>query len=478
MADNRQIAEKVLEAVGGKDNVSFLTHCITRLRFSLKDESIPDDEKIKEIDGVIGVNRTGSQFQVIIGTKVDKVYKEMCEIGGFSNKEESKEEKGSSGTSKKLEFRDIGGIILDYLSGSLTPAIPVMLAGSIAKMFAAIFGPDMLNLIAAESDLYTLLTFVGDAAFYFFPVVVGYTAAKKFGLTPVMGIFFGAILLHPTVISIAEQGGAFSVYGIPTKLQNYSSSLLPIILTVCVASFIEKFFKKVIPDSLRVLGVPVCTTAVTLPLMLCVLAPLGGFLGKYLCTAIMAIGNNFGPLGALIIGATWEFLVMTGMHQVMISSMILLFTESGYDPVVTLGAVSASMAVAGMCLGYFFAAKKKDDKSLAITNTIAAFIGGVTEPGLYGTGLANKKPFIGMMAGGAVGALYAALMGVKAYNMVPVANFLALTAYVGGEGSSNMLHGVISGIIAIIISGVVTFVICREKSDKTAVNIEKKLKKA
>ncbi|MBQ9327147.1 MAG: PTS transporter subunit EIIC [Solobacterium sp.] len=460
MADNRKIAEDVLAAVGGKDNVTFVTHCITRLRFNLKDNSIPKDDEIKAINGVIGVNRAGAQYQVIIGPNVDTVYKELCGIGGFAVQDAIDENLDAPKEKRPFSLKNLGTDILDALSGSLTPAIPVMLAASIFKMLCAVLGPSMLNVLPETSDLYTLFTFVGDAGFYFFPVLIGYTAAKKFGLNPAMGIFFGAILIHPTVISLVNEGVSFRVFGIPANLQNYSSTILPILLTVWIASYVEKYCKKVIPDSLRVLGVPTITTLVMLPLMFIVLGPLGGFLGNYICAAIIWFGNVAGPIGAMIIGGLWEFLVMTGMHQVMISQMIMVFTETGYDPVITLGAVSASLAVTGMCLGYWLATKNKEQKSLAMTNTIAAFIGGVTEPGIYGTGVANKKPLIGMIAGGAAGGLYAGLVGVKAFNLVPVANFLALTAYVGGN-SANLINGVISGVISIIVAAAVTFVICR-----------------
>ena len=461
--NHRKTAADVLEKVGGKENVTFVTHCITRLRFNLKDDTIVDDDEIKAIPGIIGVNRAGTQYQVIIGPTVDDVYKELCSLGGFHENEAVDENLDAPGEKQPFSFKRMGSTILDYLSGSLTPAIPVMLVASMFKMLAAVLGPSMLGLIAETSDLYILFTFVGDAGFYFFPVLIGYTAAKKFGLTPDMGIFFGAILLHPTIISMVDEGSSFTVFGIPALLQNYSSTLLPIILTVWIATPVERFFKKVIPASLRVLGVPTLTTFVILPLMLCVLGPLGGFLGTYICEAIIWFGNVTGPFGALIVGALWEFLVMTGMHQVMISQMILVFAERGYDPIITLGAVSASMAVTGMCLGFWLATKNKEQKSLALTNTIAAFIGGVTEPGLYGTGVANGTPLIGMMAGGAAGGLYAALMGVNAYNMVPVANFIALTAYAGGS-SNNFIQGVISGIISIVVAAVVTYVLCRRQA--------------
>lgn len=465
MADNKAIAEAVLAAVGGKENVTFVAHCITRLRFNLKDNSIVKDEDVKAIKGVLGVNRAGTQYQVIIGPNVDQVYKELCTIGGFETLEAINENLDASGEKKPFSFKNLGSTIMDYLSGSLVPAIPVMLAASIFKMLCAVLGPSMLNVLSETSELYTLFTFVGDAGFYFFPVLIGYTAARKFGLTPVLGIFFGAILIHPTVVNIAAEGGAFHVYGIPTVLQNYSATVLPILLTVWIAFYIEKYFKKVIPNALRVLGVPTLTTIIVLPLMLCVLGPLGGWLGNYICGAIIWFGNVAGPIGAMIIGGLWEFLVVTGMHQVMITQMIMVFTQNGFDPVVSLGAVAASMAVTGMCLGYYFATKDPEEKSLAMTNTIAAIIGGVTEPGIYGTGFAHRKPLIGMIAGGAAGGLYAGLLGVKAFQLVPVANFLALTAYVGGN-SANVIHGVISGVISIVVAAVVTFVLCRGDSKK------------
>ena len=462
MADNKKLAQDILQLIGGKDNISFVTHCITRLRFNLKDISIVKQDELKNLSGVLGVNDTGAQYQIIIGPNVDNVYKEVCSLAGIQevaaiDENLDKKEK------QPLTLKSLGSAIMDYLSGSLTPCIPIMLASAMFKMLVAVFGPDMLGVISVESDVYALFTFVGDTAFYFFPIFVGFFAAKKAGLTPIIGAFFGALLIHPTVISMVGEGVGFTVFGIPAKLQNYSSTILPILLTAWVASYIERFFKKYIPSSLKVMGVPLCTTLITLPLMFCVLGPLGGFLGTYICAVIIWIGSTLGPIGALVIGGLWEFLVMTGMHQVMISQMILLFTENGYDPVVSLGAVSASLAVTGMCLGYFLATKDKEKKSLSLTNTVAAFVGGVTEPGIYGTGIAYKKPLIGMIAGGAAGGLYAALMGVKAYNMVPVANFLALTAYIGGEGSGNFVQGIVSGVISIIVSTVVTYIVCREK---------------
>ena len=460
MADNKQIASDVLAAIGGKENVTFATHCITRLRFNLKDDSIPQDDEIKKINGVLGVNRAGKQYQVIIGPNVDKVYEEVCSLGGFARQEAVEENLDTAAEKKSFSLKGIGSAIMDGLSGSLTPIIPALLAASIFKMLVAVLGPGMLNVLHEGTDLYTLFTFVGDSTFYFFPILVGFTSAKKFGMNPLMGAMLGAILIHPTLVAMAAEGVPFKVYGIPAAVQNYSATLLPIILTTWIGSYVEKFLKKITPDSLKVIGVPAFTVAIMLPLMLIVLGPIGGWLGNYICAAIIWFGNTLGPIGALIIGAAWEFLVMTGMHQVMITQMIMIFTQNGFDPIISVGAVNASLAVTGMCLGYWLAVKDKEEKSLAMTNTIAAFIGGVTEPGIYGTGIRARKPLIGMAAGGAAGALYAALLGVKTYALVPVASFLALTAYAGGN-SANFINGIIGGVISIVVAAAVTYVLCR-----------------
>lgn len=452
MSDVERIAGEVLELVGGKENVRFVTHCITRLRFNLVDQSKADTEAIKKIKGIIGVNVVGDQYQVIVGPLVDQVYAKLCELGGFEKSSAvDAEEK------KPFSLKTLGSDIMDYLSGSLTPAIPVMLAGAMIKMIIALFGPDMLGLISAESDLYTLFTFVGDAAYYFFPIYIGFNAAKKLGANPLMGAFMGGILLHPTVATLAETG--FKVYGIPAAMQSYSATVLPIILIIFVMSLVEKFFKKYIPATLRVMGVPLMTTLVMLPLALCVLGPLGGFLGNYICNGIIWIGNILGPIGPMVIGALWEFLVMTGMHQVMISQMVIVFVQNGFENVVSLGATAASLAVSGMCLGVMLAQKNKENKAESFTYFVSGLVGGVTEPGLYGNGIKYSKPLIGMMAGGAAGALYASIMGVKAYALIPVANFLALTSFAGGS-TANIINGVISGVIALIVAAVITYILC------------------
>ncbi len=459
MDKNLQIAQDVLAAVGGKDNVTFVTHCITRLRFNLKDESIPNDEEIKKINGVIGIAKSAGQYHVIIGQNVTKVYGHVCEIGGFVNEKVSVELEPA----KISSLRELGAVIMNTLSGSITPLIPIMMAAAMFKMVVAVFG-DMLGIIAADSALYTLCTFVGDAGFYFMPVFLGYTASKKMNTNPTIGMLLGAILIHPTFIGLA--GAEFDIFGISVTPASYASTVLPIILTVFVLKYVEKVLKKVIPDLLSTVFIPFLSVVIMLPIMFCVCAPVGGWIGTALCNLLMTLGNMpvVGILVIALIGGLWEFLVMTGMHQVFITNMIVVFMSQGFDGVISPGASIASVAVSGMLLGALLRIKDKDERSMTVSYLISAFIGGITEPGLYGTGLKFKRPFIGLFVGGFVGALYCAIMGVESYALVPVASFLALSGFAGGP-AGNFMHGVIGGVIAIVIAAVVTYFFGFEKDE-------------
>jgi len=458
----QKIAEDVLEAVGGKANVTNVTHCMTRLRFNLKDESIANQEKIKKISGILGVVKSGGQFQIIIGQTVDQVYNCLCKIGDFENN--SKIDENIEQQKKEITIKYIGSSILDGLAGCLTPLIPLMMAASMFKLLAALFGPTMLKVISESSDVYKLFTFVGDAGFYFFPLIVGYTAAKKFGVTPVIGMFLGGIMLHPTFVDMATKGTAFTVFGIPGKVQNYSSTIIPIIMSVWVMSYIEKFFKKYLPSTLKTLFGPSLTILVMLPIALCVLGPAGSFIGSYVCNGLLSLNGGLAFIGIAIIGAFWEFLVMSGMHIVMISALILVFSNSGHEALVLPAALAASLAVAGMCLGTALRIKDKEQRSLSVGYLVASFIGGVTEPGLYGVGMRYKRPFLGMIIGGFAGGLYAGIMGVTAYTLVPVASILCVFSFAGGT-VSNLVQGAISLAISFVVATIATYLLGFKKDD-------------
>lgn len=463
--DYSELANAILKEVGGRDNISNVMHCMTRLRFNLKDISRVDLESIKSIKGVLGAQFSGSQFQVIIGPTVEYVYKDVCRIGEFQ--EQGVIDDVVNKEKQKLTLKKVGGNILDVLAGCVVPLIPMMMAASMFKMLVAILGPSMLNILAPESDLYILFTFVGDAGFYFFPIVLGYTAAKKFHMTPVIGMFFGCIMMHPTFVEMATNGQSFHIFHIPCITQNYASTLLPIILTVWVASYIERFFKHVLPQSLKTVFVPFLCVVVMLPISLCILGPAGSIVGNWLCELLLSFDKipGIGFLAVAIIAAVWEFLVMSGMHVVFITSLVLVFAQNGQESLVSVAGCLASMAVTGMLIGSFLRIRNTEEKSLTFGYFIAAFIGGVTEPGLYGNGMKFKKPFIGLLLGGFAGGIYAGVMHVTCYAMVPVASFLGLTAFAGGS-IMNFVHGIIAAFISIVVAAIVTYLFGYSKDDE------------
>lgn len=453
------LSKNILENVGGENNISFFTHCITRLRFNVKDKGLVNVDEIKKIEGVIGTQWAGEQLQIIIGQDVLEVYNYICTTSELLNQQQMVDNPNTVAVEKDRSIKGIGKEVLDNVSGCLTPLIPILIVSAMFKTVTAVFGENMLNILAASSDLYTLFNFVGDAAFYFLPVAVGYTSAKKFGATPILGILMGAILIHPTFIGLAD-GGSFSVFGIPTLALNYTSSIFPALLSVWIMAYIEKFFNKYVPAVIRPVFAPFLTILVMLPLAFCLLAPAGHFVGKYISEFFLWMGDHGGIIKILaiaLVAALWQFLVMSGMHWLLISTCMVVLAETGQESFVLASACSA-FTVGGMCLGVFLRQRDKTDKSMSFSYIVAQLIGGITEPGLYGVGLRYKKPLLGMMAGGAAGGLYAGITNLTAYQIVPVGNFLSLLNYLGGP-NMNFINGIIAALIAFSVSAFCTYLI-------------------
>lgn len=443
---NNNLIQAIIKGVGGKENIKHVAHCATRLRFNLVDEKLANEESLKGTEGILGITKAGGQFQVIIGQSVNKVYEDlMHELGDYTIETEGEKPKVS-----------ILSTIMDALSGSLTPAISVLTVAAFFKVIPAIFGPDMLNIMSENGDLFTLFTFVGDAGFYFFPVVLGYTASTKFKTSPLLGILLGAIMLHPTFVGMANEGVSFKIFGIPTLVQNYANTVLPIILSVWVMSYVEKFFEKVIPDVLKSLLVPSLTILVMLPLSLSVIGPLGAVIGSGISNGLLNLQKYAGFLGVALIGALFPLLILTGMHIVLITALIQVFMENGSESFVAVGLAAFSFAVMGMALGAALRIKNKEDKSLAFGYFLTAILAGVSEPAIYGLGIRYKKPMIGLMSGGFAGGLFYGIMKAGHYTLIPLTNVVSILAFTG-NGSMNFINGVIGALISFGVAAVVTY---------------------
>lgn len=459
MANNKDIAQQVLAAVGGAANLKDATHCMTRLRLYLKDDRIPKDDQVKAIPGVLGVVRGGQQYQIIIGTNVPKVYEELCGMAKLTASAPVQDDKTAAMdahlTQKKLTPKQVGKNIMGYMAGCMTPMIPVLLIGGLCNAVNAIFGPDLLGLYTAESNLYILLNFVYDAAFYFMPILAGYNAAKQLGVNGMLGAFIGCILMSPDFAAIAAAGTPFDVYGIPCTVTNYSQTVLPIMLSVPLYCLVYKIIKKYMPDLLTTVFTPFVSLLISLPFMLCLLAPLGTIVGNAISGGLAWFGMTTGFFGVAVIAALWEFLVMSGMHLALMMPMMADFFQTGVGSGPMNAGNFATWACFGVALGAALRLKNKEERSASFAAFASGILGGVTEPTLYGICFQHTRCFIGMVAGGFVGGAISGLFDLKGYAMTS-ANFLSVLSYVGGT-NANLVVGIVASLASLVVAAVITY---------------------
>lgn len=435
---NKDIAAKVLLGIGGRENIIHVTHCMTRLRFNLNDYNLAKETEIKKIDGVLGCQNIGGQLQVIIGTNAASVYDVFCEMADMKKGERIKENLDALSDRPeavgKKSLRDIGNTMLNYIAGSLTPLIPLLIAASFFKTLGTVLGPNLLGIVTAGSDMEVLLTFVGDAGFYYLPVFVGYSASKKIGCNPVIGMLLGAVLIHPTLVALSgAEAVSFMVYGIPCSVQNYTSTIIPMILSIWIMSYVERILKKYVPEAIKVFMVPFGTMLIMLPLSLCLLGPAGNFIGTYVCNGIIALNGVASPLALGIVGATFPLLVMTGMHITLIAFMLTSFPILGFDPLLAPGVACASWANLGVAIACIVKFKSKQQKSLTMGYIITWFFGGVGEPLLYGLNIVFKTPLYATMAAGFLAGLLGGFLNLGAYTLSTANGVYGLASFIGGS---------------------------------------------
>lgn len=436
-----RIAKEVLENVGGANNVAHVTHCVTRLRFNLKDDSKADIDKIKKIKGVMGQVNKGGQFQVIIGNDVSDVYKELLKLGNFKSSNNQEEEKGAK--------KGIITSVFDTIAGIFTPIIPAIAGCGMLKAFLGLFVA--LGLISTETQTYYIFSFISDAAFFFMPLLLAYTAGIKFKTSPFLAMVIGGVLLHPSFSALVSAGEPVSFLGLPVRLVNYSSSVIPIILIVWLMSYVEKLANKFIPKVLRLVFVPLIVITVTAPIGLIVIGPLGTVIGDVLASGIMFIDSKATWTLPLIMGGLTPLIVMTGMHYSLYPALFTQLATLGYQTLMPGMLISnVCQGVAALCVS--IKSKNSELKQLASSTGITALLG-ITEPAMYGVNLKLKKPLYAVLCGGALGGLYAGLTAVKGYT--PSGSGLpGIAAYIGPEMSN-----VVNILIACGIGFVATFII-------------------
>ncbi len=411
MGKYHELAKEIVKNVGGKENIAGLVHCITRLRFTLKDEAKAKDDVLKAMEGVVTVMKSGGQYQVVIGNHVPEVFEDVMALIDL------KEGGGQAEEAKSGKLLDRA---IDVVSGIFQPILGIMAACGMLKGLNTLFVA--IGLYGAECGGYLIINAAGDALFTFLPLFLGYTAAKKFGLKPMLGLAIGGAMCYPGIQAGTLSAGLEPLYGllegtmfaspvyidffgIPVISVDYTGTVIPVILAVWFASKCEKFFNKFIPDLVKFFFVPMLTLLITLPVSVIFLGPVATFGSTLISEFTLAI-RGFSPLLAgAVVGFTWQILVIFGMHWGFIPVYINNVMTLGYDNVM-MPFFACTFATSAVVLAIFFKTKDKKLREMAVPNFISGIFG-VTEPAIYGILLPLKKPFIiSCIAGGIGGAFY------------------------------------------------------------------------
>ncbi len=465
--NSKKTAQQILQFIGGEQNINNLFHCMTRLRFNLKDIKNVDVASLKEVEGVLGIQEANQEFQVIIGPAVQSVYKELIGLTTIQENEiinEDFDTKKLTSEKKHLSIKKIFNEMLNVMSASLAPLVPLFVVVGLFNTVAVLIGPQFLKLVSEDSDIYRNFYFVGQSILYFLPILVGYAASRRLGSNTLITMALASFMLYPDFVAIATNGATFSYLGISIPIIDYSTSVIPIILIAWGQSKIETFLNKTVPDVIKVIVIPCLTVLIMLPIGLAILGPLGNYIGVGLGTLIVSLYDIAGPLATTLAGATavisGAFGITRPIFFITLSTMLTNGVEYAYMPIAM--AVS-NWVMLGALVGFVIRAKNPKQKQLGISCTIALFFGGVSEPALYGIFLQRKKILISTAIAGGIAGLYLGLMSVGYYVFGP-SNFLNVLGFVGGP-TSNLVNGIIACAIGFISSGILTFVMDREHSE-------------
>ena len=477
------LARIIIQNVGGKSNIISVAHCITRLRFKLKDESKANKEVLESTDGVIKVMQAGGQYQVVIGNQVNDVYDAVLEVGHLTAAgavdEEGNAVEETAGGGKKSPV----SLLIDVISGTLQPTLGVLAATGIIKGLLALF--DFIGLIPAASGTYQVWYAVADGFFYFLPIILGYTAAKKFKVNEFIGMAIGIALCYPamvnstagTVLGTVFTGTAFEMsyyltfFGIPVIMpaSGYTSSVVPIILAVAIAAPLERWLKKVVPDVIKLFVVPFATLIVMVPLTYLLIGPIASILCSILSLIFNVIYNIplvGGIIGGVLIGAFWQVLVIFGLHWGLVPLAMINYGLLGYDFILS-PYFCVSFAQTFVVLAIILKTKDEKLKKIAIPAFISGIFG-VTEPAIYGVTLPKKTPFIYSCIAGAIGGAFTGLMGTRSYSIGGLGLF-GLPSFIdttGTMGLTNMIYILIAILIASVAGFAMTYVLYKDEPAK------------
>lgn len=437
------LAENIVELVGGEENISIFTHCATRLRFNLKDNSKADLEKLKKLDGVLTAQEKGGQVQVVIGAKVQAVFDEVSSMIKITEGDPVKQEEKKGKVSA----------IIEVISGIFAPTLPVLIGCGMFKAIVSLL--TNLNVMQSTDSFIVLLTMIGDIIFYFFPFFLAVSAARKFKVSEYMALALAGAYMYPTIMegaAAASTGGpaTMSFLGLPILFVNYKSTVIPIILSVWVLSLIYKRIDKLVPDSLKILLTSMIVLLIMVPLELIVLGPIGSYLGTYIAQFMDWFYNIGGFVAAALLGGTRSLLTMMGMHYALAPLQIQQIAETGTSTLLV-SALTANFAQGGAAFGVGLATKSKSERSVALSAGLSAVLG-ITEPAMYGVNLKHKKPFVFALIASAISAAFLSFFHAGAMAYAPPGLFTLIT-----YKADSFVFIVIGVVMSVVIAGVLSY---------------------
>ncbi len=432
----KDLCQQIIKLVGGKDNIINVVHCVTRLRFTLNDQNLANIEQIKELKEVIDVIANEAVFQIVIGPQVMDVYKELSQLLGKTKDK------------KQINKITIWRSILDLMSESMSPILqPLMAAGMLAGVLSIL---SLTGIVSTESSTYVIIDSLRNAIFFFLPVFMAMSCAKKLNANPYLAVALAVTLLSTSINGVE----GLDFFGIPLLTITYSNSFFPIILAVWLMGYVDQFLSKIIPQSITYFFKPVLVLLICLPVTLLVFGPIGTWLGdgiNFVCQFLMKTIGNW--IVVALYAALQPFLIMMGAANFVMPVLMNFLTKQGYDPIFLVGSLISDATVGGALLGYFLRARNSEQRQLFGTTAFSAFMN-ITEPAVYGVFVKFRRPFIAVMIGGGLGGMFAGIMGVKGYSF---AGLVSLTAWIGDEDYNNFYFAVIAVIIAIVASAIAAY---------------------
>lgn len=447
----KTMAREILKKVGGEENIASAGHCATRLRITLRDDSIVNDSEVEAIDGVVNVVNKAGQYQILIGTEVPKLYEEFEDlIGGGSNDTKSKETV-SSGSMISNIFGTISSIF--------APLLPALAGSGILRgllLLAVQFG-----WLTEASGTFTILNSAAMTVFYFLPILLAVSAGRRFGASPYISALIAGALLHPELMALMGNegmGATTEVFGVPVVLINYSSSVVPILLSIWAFSYLYKFLDRNIPETLKLVVIPLISLLVMVPLTLVVIGPLGYYGGEMIGSFVNWLIESSSILAGIFVGGGWSVLVSLGVHWAVNPIMINNISTVGFDYIVPF-TFACNFAVIGTTIGAFLKSRDKEFRNFAMTGAVTISLSAIIEPTMFGLLVKNRKLWIAQIIGGSVGGAYLGLMNVvtSAFVFGSVTTFPAFVT----ENSSNFMHAMIGLLISLVVSGVIAYFVTK-----------------